>query len=49
VNLGSGFDSEFAIQDSALYVNVVPEPSTYMLLLLAGAGLGIRVLRRREA
>jgi fibronectin-binding autotransporter adhesin len=49
VNLGSGFDSEFAIQDSALYVNVVPEPSTYMLLLLAGAGLGIRILRRREA
>jgi autotransporter-associated beta strand protein len=47
VNLGGVYASEFAIQDNALYVNVVPEPSTYALLILAGAGLAGRVWRRR--
>jgi autotransporter-associated beta strand protein len=46
-NLGGGFNSEFSIQDSALYVNVVPEPSTYALLTLAGLGLFFRSLHLR--
>jgi autotransporter-associated beta strand protein len=48
VNLGSVYSSEFTIQDNALYVNVVPEPSTYALLAVAAAGLGIHVVRRRR-
>ena len=48
VNLGGAYTSEFAIQDNALYVNVVPEPSTYALLAFAAAGLGAHVLRRRR-
>jgi fibronectin-binding autotransporter adhesin len=38
VNLSGGFYSEFSIENDALYVNVVPEPSTYALLAL---GLGV--------
>jgi len=47
VNLASSYTSEFTIQDSALYVNVVPEPSTYALISLAALGLGLRAWRRR--
>jgi autotransporter-associated beta strand protein len=49
VNLGGVYTSEFAIQDNALYVNVVPEPSTYALLALAAAGLGAHLVRRRRS
>ena len=48
VNLASTYTSEFAIQDNALYVNVVPEPSTYALLAVAAAGFGAHVVRRRR-
>jgi fibronectin-binding autotransporter adhesin len=48
VNLASTYTSEFSIQDNALYLNVVPEPSTYALLALAAGGLGAHVVRRRR-
>jgi autotransporter-associated beta strand protein len=48
VNLGGGYTSAFAIQDNALYVNVVPEPSAYALLALATAALGAHIIRRRR-
>ena len=48
VNLGGVYTSEFAIQDSALYVNVVPEPSTYALLGLSAAAFAGYTLRRRK-
>jgi len=46
-NLGGGLASEFTIQDKALYVNVVPEPSTYALILGAAVLLFFRTYRRR--
>jgi len=46
-NLGEGLVSEFTIQDNVLYVNVVPEPSTYALILGAAALLFFRTYRRR--
>lgn len=47
-NLGGGNTGEFTIQDNALYLEVVPEPSTYALLGLAVLGLGAHVIRRRH-
>ena len=47
-NLANAYTSEFTIQNEALYVNVVPEPSTYALLALAGAALVGRIVVRRR-
>lgn len=47
-NLGSGFSSEFTIQNNALYLNVVPEPSTYAMLVLAAVGLAAHQIHRRR-
>ena len=46
VNLGGVYTSEFAIQNNALYVNVVPEPSTYVLVV--GGILTLLLIRRRQ-
>jgi len=49
VNLAETYTSEFAIQNNALYVNVVPEPSTYALLLLAAVAGAVTMRNRRKS
>ena len=47
--LANGNDTWTFTQSSGLLqLNVVPEPSTYALLVLAAAGFGARVIRRRR-
>jgi fibronectin-binding autotransporter adhesin len=48
VNLANAYASEFTILNDALYVNVVPEPSTFALVALAGAILAGQVVSRRR-
>ncbi len=45
-DLGNGKSAYFT--EGSLQVNVVPEPSTYALLVLAGLGLAGHVIRRRR-
>jgi autotransporter-associated beta strand protein len=45
-DLGDGKSAYFT--EGSLQVNVVPEPSTYALLVLAGLGLAGHVIRRRR-
>ena len=49
-NLAGGYTGQFDVQADAIYVNVVPEPSTYALIALAGLALVARgVVRRRRS
>jgi hypothetical protein len=45
-DLGGGKSAYFSI--GSLELNVVPEPSTYALLVLSAAGLGTHMIRRRR-
>ncbi len=49
-NLGSGLSGSFTVDSgtSALYLEVVPEPTTVALLTLSGIGLAGHVIRRRR-
>lgn len=48
-NLFDDYTGAFSIQDSALYLEVVPEPSTYALLGFAALVLAARLIKRRKA
>ena len=47
-NLARGYTGQFDIQNDALYVNVVPEPSTYALLGVSALAWGAWFVRRRR-
>jgi hypothetical protein len=41
------YDSEFVLEENALYMNVIPEPTTALIYLLGALGLGWHRIRRR--
>jgi hypothetical protein len=43
-----GGDRFAYFSEGSLQLNVVPEPSTYALLVLSAAGLGAHMIRRRR-
>ena len=47
-NVGSGFSANTFFDPNGANLNLVPEPSTYALLSLAGLALGSYVVRRRR-
>ncbi len=47
-NIGGGKYAYFLADSPNLVVNVIPEPSTYALLVLAVIGLGVQCWRRRR-
>ena len=47
-DIGGGKYAYFRANNPSLVVEVIPEPSTYALLALAVAGLGVVVWRRRK-
>jgi len=47
-NLAGGYTGQFDIQGDALYVQVVPEPSTYALLGVSALACGAWFVRRRR-
>jgi autotransporter-associated beta strand protein len=47
-NLAGGYTGQFDIQGDALYVQVVPEPSTYALLGISALAWGAWFVRRRR-
>ena len=47
-NLAGGYTGQFDIEGNALYVQVVPEPSTYALLGVSALACGAWFVRRRR-